>query len=84
MSDGVLWLCAAAKRLDLITGRGLHSEGNVARLLPAVLEYLDRQRLHYEVNYRGGGVVVDIPDADDDEIVPGPGQDEGLHSFHEA
>ncbi len=42
--------CAAAKKLELVTGKGLHSEGNVARLL-----------LRYWYNEHGGGVYVHIP-----------------------
>jgi hypothetical protein len=56
-------LATAAKKLNLITGKGLHSENQKARLLPAILEYLDDQNLRYEIKQRGGGVLVDIPDA---------------------
>lgn len=54
---------AASKTLKLITGKGLHSEGNIARLLPAVEGYLKEKNLVYHVN--GGCVSVDIPDIDD-------------------
>lgn len=68
---------AATKTLELITGKGLHSEGNIARLLPAVEGYLMEKNLVYHVN--GGCIIVDIPDVDDY-----PNQNRYAHSSQDA
>ncbi|CAL8471542.1 g11084 [Coccomyxa elongata] len=67
----------STKTLELITGKGLHSEGNIARLLPAVEGYLKEKNLVYHVN--GGCIIVDIPDVDDY-----PNQNRYAHSSQDA
>lgn len=59
----------------------MHSEGNRAKILPAVLEYLDKQQLKYEVHHHGGAVIVDIPDSEEES--PGPGRGVPLHDYME-
>ena len=68
---------AASKTLKLITGKGLHSEGNIARLLPAVEAYCREKNLVYHVN--GGCVSVDIPDSNDC-----PDQNRYAYSFQDS
>ncbi|BDA46923.1 probable NEDD4-binding protein 2 at C-terminar half [Coccomyxa sp. Obi] len=68
----------STKRLQLITGKGLHSEGNIARLLPAIIGYLEEKNLDYRV-LNGGCVSVDIPDVDDD-----PDQNGRVHNYQDA
>ncbi|EIE21946.1 hypothetical protein COCSUDRAFT_42961 [Coccomyxa subellipsoidea C-169] len=60
-----------ASKLELITGRGLHSQNNIARLLPAVEDYLKRKNMYYCVHEGGGSILVDILPRDDEP----PGED---------
>ena len=50
---------AGAKRLDVITGQGLHSaEG--PKLLPALTAYLEQAGLEFSVKPRRDGVIIDL------------------------
>lgn len=50
----------------MITGRGVHSQNNIARLLPAVEDYLKRKYMYYCVHEGGGSILVDILPRDDE------------------
>ena len=34
----------------MVTGKGSHSSGGVAKIKPAVLEYLDKKGYRYDIN----------------------------------
>lgn len=53
--------CAAEMTVEVITGKGLHSEKNVPKLMPAVIHYLNEVNLQFTVNPDGGSVIVYIP-----------------------
>jgi len=55
--------CAAEMTMEVISGRGLHSEENVSKSMPAVLEYLNEVKLRYTIKPDGGSVIVYIPGA---------------------
>lgn len=65
LTFGVPSMDAASMKLNVITGKGLHSQGNIARLLPAIEEYLKENDLHYCVHQSGGCLIVDIPNNDE-------------------
>ena len=55
-------LCAAVKRLDVITGKGLHSVDNIARILMAVIEYVDNEGMSYYQKPARDGVMIHLAD----------------------
>lgn len=58
MSD----VCAAIKRLDVITGKGLHSVDNVARILQAVIQFVEEEGMSYYQKPGKDGVMIHLAD----------------------
>lgn len=58
----VCGVCAAFKRLDVITGKGLHSVGNVARILQAVIQFVEEEGMTYYQKPGKDGVMIHLAD----------------------
>ena len=58
----VCGLCAAIKRLDVITGKGLHSVDNVARILQAVIQFVEEEGMKYYQKPGKDGVMIHLAD----------------------
>ena len=54
--------CAGFKRLDVITGKGIHSKDNVAKILAAVIDRCEQEGMEYYQKPRRDGVMIHLPE----------------------
>lgn len=57
-------------RTRIITGRGLHSEGGVAKIKPEVERLMHSQGIHVTESSQGGAMEVELPAGPEGEGLP--------------
>lgn len=69
--------------LNVIVGKGLHSENHIAKLKPAVEQFCQQRNLQWEVQHGNAGVlVVRLPGGP--QSFPAPGQPSGNYGYSQA
>ena len=48
--------------MDVITGKGIHSKDNVAKILAAVIDRCDQEGMEYYQKPRRDGVMIHLPE----------------------